>query len=405
MRRMKTFAVVSGIVGATLAMATPAVADDKDKLVDRIVAKADPSAMQVLVTTRDKHGVPTFSTIKVPDVAAAKRVVRDRLGRKGVVAVEMDQVRRATVNDPFYRYQWALNPAHFDINTLYRVTRNDTRRPIVAVVDSGVWAGHPDLTGRVSSGYSVLSGGAGTSDGCGHGTHVAGVIAAKTNNGTGVAGMSRTATILPIKVFDSSCQGLVSSVATGIVKAVGRGAHVISLSLQGDTFVQAEADAVAYARSKNRIVVAAAGNHNSESCGLLSPPSCFPNEKVYPAGYAGVIGVAAADQNWQIASFSNTHDAVDVSAPGVGVLSTMPSSSAEGCGSNYCFLDGTSMATPHVSALAAMALAHCSNWWAKTTSRDNIIIDRIQRRASHYPSKDESSGYGHIKPKSVLSCT
>ncbi len=397
MRRMKAFAVLLGAVGATIATATPAVADEKDKLVDRIVAKADPRVMEVLITTRDKDGVPQFDTVKVPDAAAAKRVVRDMLGRDRVVAVEMNQVRRANVNDPLYRHQWALDPAHFDINTLYRVTAKDTRRPVVAVVDSGVAASHPDLTGRVSSGYSVLSGGAGTSDGCGHGTHVAGVIAAKTNNGGGIAGMSRTATILPIKVFDSSCEGFVDDVAAGIVKAVGRGAHVINLSLGGDVAVTAEAQAVAYARSKNRIVIAAAGNHTG---GLLGTP----NVRTYPAAHAGVIGVAAVDPSWAPASFSNFGDWVDVSAPGVGILSTMPPSSADGCGSNYCWLNGTSMATPHVAALAAMALAHCSNWWSRATTRDNIIIDRIQRRASHFPTRDAETGYGYIKPKSVLNC-
>lgn len=399
MRRMKAFVVLLGVVGATLATAPPAMADDKDKLVERIVGKADPKVMEVLITTRGKDGEPQFDTVMVPDAAAAKRVVRDMLGRDRVLAVEMNQVRRATVNDPLYPQQWALDPAHFDINALYRSTIKDTRRPVVAVIDSGVSASHPDLYGRVSSGYSVLTGGAGTSDGCGHGTHVAGVIAAKTNNRGGIAGMSRTATILPIKVFDSSCEGFVDDVARGIVKAVGRGAHVINLSLGGDAYVAAEAQAVAYARSKNRIVIAAAGNHG---CSVIVV--CTPNVRTYPAAHPGVIGVAAVHPNWAPASFSNYGDWVDVSAPGVSILSTMPPSSADGCGSNYCRLSGTSMASPHVAALAAMALAHCSNWWVKTTARDNIVIDRIQRRASHYPARDDDTGYGYIRPKSVLSC-
>src|SRR5690242_17026599 len=112
MRRMKSVAVLLGVVGATLSAATPAVADEKDKLVDRIVAKADPELLEVVVTTRDDDGVPEFKTVKVANVAAAKRVIGEKLGRPGVVAVEMNQVRRATVDDPLYRYQWALNPAH-----------------------------------------------------------------------------------------------------------------------------------------------------------------------------------------------------------------------------------------------------------------------------------------------------
>lgn len=402
MRRLKAFALMLAVIGLTSATVAPASADEKkDRLVDRIVAKADPKVMEVLITTRGKDGEPQFDTISVPDAAAAKRVVRDMLGRDRVVAVEMNQIRTATVNDPLYPQQWALDPAHFDINTLRRSTSKDTRRPVVAVIDSGVSASHPDLSGRVSSGYSVLTGGVGTSDGCGHGTHVAGVIAAKTNNGGGIAGMSRTATILPIKVFNSTCRGDGASVAAGIVKAVGRGAHVLNLSL-GGPYLKAEADAVAYARSKNRIVIAAAGNHTQDTC--LLALNCVPNERTYPAAHPGVIGVAAVHPNWAPASFSNFGDWVDVSAPGVGILSTMPPSSDSGCGANYCYVSGTSMASPHVAAVAAMALAHCSNWWKKTTTRDNIIIDRLQRRASHFPAKDDDTGYGYIKPKSVLSC-
>jgi subtilisin family serine protease len=234
---------------------------------------------------------------------------------------------------------------------------------------------------------------------------VAGIIAAKTDNGGGIAGMSRTATIMPIKIFNTSCTGDSAAVAEGIRVAVLRGAHVINLSIGSEqpTPVVAERIAVAFARNQNRIVVAAAGNHTKESCGLLDL-NCVPNQRTYPAAYPGVIGVAAADSNWNTPSFSNHGDWVDVSAPGASILSTMPPGSKIGCGSSYCYASGTSMASPHVAALAAMALAHCTTWWSNTTGRDNIIIDRIQRRASHYPNKDTYTGYGYIKPKSVLSC-
>lgn len=363
--------------------------------VSAIVAKANPKLMEVVVTRRGKGKGPTFQIIKTPTLAKARATVDGVLDRSDVLAVEMNQpIKTTDLSDPLYIHQWALDANHLDIRTVRRATAQDTRKPIVAVVDTGVKHDHPDMSGRIMFGYNAFNGATGnTYDGCGHGTHVAGIIAANTNNG-GIVGMARTASILPVKVFDSSCHGTTALAARGIVWAAQR-AHVINMSFGSYTHSDAMAQAVSYARSRGRVLVAAVGNDHSGGYDDVDPP-------MYPAGYSQVIGVAALTPSYyydasSTAYFSNRGYTVDVAAPGVSIMSTMPVSSYLGCGSNYCRLQGTSMAAPHVSALAALAIAHCG-WNA------NTVMDRIQRRTYWYPYKYVDDGYGAIKPKSVLSC-
>lgn len=409
MRRMKAFAAVLGVVGATFATATPAVADDKANLVERIVAKADPRLMEVLITTRSKAGVPQFKTIKVADVAAAKRVVSDTLGRPGVVAVEMNRLVRATAyNDDLYVYQWPLDSKHFYYPSIYSTTRNDTARPRIAVIDSGVQGRHPDLSGHVISGYSTVGANHSTSqtDDCGHGTHVAGIIGAGLNNDRGIVGLAQRAYIRPVKALrwysnllsGSGCAGTGDDVAEAIVwAALGSPTHaqIINMSVEASSPLEAERQAILYAQNRGLVVVAAAGNH----------PNGNP---VYPAGYPNVLGVAAVGPRntppyWVRASFSNYGPFVDVAAPGVNIPSTVPSGLNRDCPSNsewdggYCFMSGTSMASPYTAATLALAMQHC-RWSARTA------LSWVQRTASSYPSKNYYTGYGFINPRKVLRC-
>ncbi|MFL6090933.1 MAG: S8 family serine peptidase [Aeromicrobium sp.] len=295
-------------------------------------------------------------------------------------------------DDPLFPIQWALDRDHFDIAALDDITKDDTAAVTVAVIDSGVDASHPDLLGRVGAGHNAMSPGTPGTDDCGHGTHVAGIIAADTNNGIGVAGMARTAQVVPVKVLDAACNGTAASVAAGIVWAADH-ADVLNLSLGSQTETAAERDAVDYALSLGRVVVAAAGNHR---------PGCEPTDwcgshTTYPAAYPGVIGVAAVNANGDSAGFSNYGDWVDVAAPGVDIVSTMPATAVFGCGDDYCERDGTSTAAPHVAALAAMALSHCA--WSGQEAADQIV-----RRSSHYPARDDATGYGLIQPRAVVGC-
>jgi subtilisin family serine protease len=207
------------------------------------------------------------------------------------------------------------------------------------VVDTGVSAAHPDLTGRVRTdlGATCLdltpcASGPATDDN-GHGTHVAGIAGAATNNGIGVAGVAFSSPIIPVKVLDSTGSGYDSDVADGIVWAAQQGARVINLSL-GGAYSQTDCDAVATAVSMGALVVAAAGNSSS------STPSA-------PAACPGVVGVAATDEFDLPASFSNYGwPNVFVSAPGVDIYSTWPGT--------YAWEAGTSMASPFVAGVAAL---------------------------------------------------
>ncbi|HUP99665.1 MAG TPA: S8 family serine peptidase [Aeromicrobium sp.] len=406
MRRTKALAAVLAAIGASLLAAGPAAAADRDResVVDHIVAKADPSLMEVVVTTRGAHGVPRFDTVKVPTVAAAKRVVDDMLDRPNVVGVEMNRrVFADGWNDPLYSAQWGLFSKRLNMAGIASITRNDTGRPIVAVVDSGV-SSHPDLAGKIASGYNAFNGTSSAADDCGHGTHVAGIIGAVVNNGRGIVGMAPRAYIRPVKVLrwqsgllgGGDCAGDSASVAAGIMWAAGH-AHVINLSLGASSPSDAEQEAVNYARRLGRVVVAAAGNFGGGT----------PNAISFPAGYSGVIGVAAlspigSPPYWTRASYSNYGPWVDVAAPGSSILSTVPSSNPD-CPSSqqspggYCYMSGTSMATPHVSAEAALAIQHC-RWGGGT------VFTKIQTTASKYPGRDAYIGHGVINPIKLLSC-
>src|SRR5439155_17729046 len=208
--------------------------------------------------------------------------------------------------------------------------------------------GHPDLQGNCNYGVSYVKGSKPLDD-HGHGTHVAGIIAAR-DNGFGVIGVAPEATLYAVKVLDANGSGSFSAVASGIVWAVKNGMHVINMSLGGSSYSQALADAVAAASAAGVLVVSAAGN--AGCCDTV----------LYPAKLPGSMAVAAVDVNDQRASFSSTGVEVDVAAPGVAILSTVPTGSCKLCDSSgYRTLSGTSMATPHVSGVGALLMSRGFN--------------------------------------------
>ena len=217
--------------------------------------------VRVVSTVLDDSGRPVVTTRTATDRAAAARLIRHGQRAPGAVAVELDAPVRAlgvpTGSDPYRGLQWDLAtiqaPAAWAASTGAGVT--------VAVVDSGVDAGHPDLAGQVLPGTDLVTGTSGvSSDPNGHGTHVAGTIAALTGNGVGVAGLAPDAKILPVRVLAENGSGMMSAVATGITWAADQGAQVINMSLGATAQVTAVTNAIAYARSKGVVVVAAAGN-------------------------------------------------------------------------------------------------------------------------------------------------
>lgn len=217
----------------------------------------------------------------------------------------------------------------------------------VAVLDTGIDQNHQDLVGKVVL-QRDFAGSKSVEDKHGHGTHVAGTIAAIRDNSLGVAGIASNATLLNGKVLGDTGSGTCSAVASGMTWAADQGARVISMSLGGGGCT-AQQSAVNYAWNKGSLVVAAAGNSSTSS------PS-------YPAAYYPTLAVAATDNSDLLASFSNFGSWVEIAAPGESIYSTMTNHRSRLSNSlSYGYLSGTSMATPVVSAIAAMVQVSDSN--------------------------------------------
>jgi len=249
----------------------------------------------------------------------------------------------------------------------------------VAVIDSGVQATHPDLAGQVLPGKDWVTGtGDGTADGHGHGTHVAGIIAA--TGAVGTTGLAPGAKILPLRVLDNSGSGWDSDVISAMIYAVDNGADIINLSLGSPAYDDAEAAAVTYATAHNTLVVAAAGNDRGSG-----------NRILYPGGYAGAFTVAATDSLQRVADFSTTGPQVDIAAPGVNILSTY-------LNGQYAYMSGTSMATPYASAAAALLLSR------ERAAGQSPTVDSVETKLRSSaididaPGRDDASGWGLINP-------
>ncbi len=207
----------------------------------------------------------------------------------------------------------------------------------VAVIDTGIDCSHPDLSCNLSEGVNFVDPTVAPMDDQGHGTHVSGTIAARWD-GHGVVGVAPLAHVIPVKVLDSTGGGSVSNIVRGINWAASQGVDVINMSLGSPQTSPSLEKAVNNALRKGVTIVAASGNEGPD------------NAPSYPGAYPGVIAVGASDKNDQLASFSSQGDYVSFIAPGVDVISTAP-------GGKYAQHSGTSMASPHVAGLAAIAVA------------------------------------------------
>ena len=279
--------------------------------------------------------------------------------------------------DPLLAQQWGL----FAIGADHVWTTTTGQGVIVAVVDSGSGP-HPDLAENLLPGRSII-GTVESQDGkdidaSGHGTHVAGIIAAVANNGIGGSGVAPNAKILPIQVLDQAGQGDARDVAAGVRFAADNGARVINLSLGGATESLSLTQAITYANDKGVLVVAAAGNG-----GAADKPK-------WPASLDLTLAVTAVDQANNATSFDQRGDYIDLSAPGANIVST-----AKG---DYVTLSGTSMAAGFVAGAAALLFA------AEPRVTNAQVRDILLRTATDIgePGRDVTFGAGLINMVAAL---
>ncbi len=385
MKRM--LAIVASLVLAVVLIQPQAAGAESAVQAD----KPDYAPDQVIV--KFKKGTSASAMKTVHQGEEAKLLSRNTKLGFDVVKVEGKSVEQAVKEyeknpnveyaEPnyIYRIQWTPNDTYFSSQqwgpqkvqapAAWDVTRSSSDTWI-AIIDTGVQYDHPDLAGKVVRGYDFVDDDWDPYDGNGHGTHCAGIAAAVTNNGRGIAGMAPNATIYAVRVLNNSGSGTLDDVANGIIHAADSGADVISLSLGASVGATTLKNAVDYAWNKGVVVVAAAGNNGT------SLPT-------YPAYYSNAIAVAATDSNDNKAYFSNYGSSwVDVAAPGVNIVSTYR-------GSSYASLSGTSMATPHVAGLAGLLDAQ-----GRSASQIRAAIENTADRISGtgtYWSKGRINAY------------
>jgi thermitase len=262
-------------------------------------------------------------------------------------------------NDPLVGQQWGFNnsqDADIDAFEAWQlpIRSGGPANPIIAILDTGIAGSHKDLEGKVVLSEDLT--GSGPDDVYGHGTHVAGTAAARTNNGEGGAGTCPNCVLHNIKVLDNTGSGDWFTIASGIISAANNGAHVINMSFGGYAISQTVESAVNEAWGKGAVLTAAAGNDGQ-------------NWGFYPAAFTNVIAVGASTNRDAKASFSNWGgNWVDVAAPGASILSTVRTG-------GYESWNGTSMASPHVAGVAGLV------WSRGDCTTNSCVRSRIESRA------------------------
>jgi len=310
------------------------------------------------------------SVIEVPEEGSA--AILDSLQRSGLFAyVERDHYAHTAgvPNDPSYASQWRLpriqGPQAWSIST-------GSASVVVAVIDSGVYRQHPDLATKILPGWNFVKNSSDTSDVLGHGTAVAGTLAAATNNGVGVSAVNWASMIMPLVVVDDSDFAAYSNIAAAIQYAADRGVRVINISLGGTSASALLQSAVTYAWNRGSVVFASAMNDSSTT----------PN---YPAACTHAVAVSATDTADHLATYSNYGDWIALSAPGSDILSTM-----NGGGYGYWF--GTSFASPIAAGVAALVLAVNPN----LSAADLVTLLEANADDLGPQGRDGSFGWGRV---------
>lgn len=365
---------------------------------DQAVAASDQASLasdQAVLKTNGRPVEQVITELRAdPAIAWAEPDYRVELAG-GVAAV--------LVNDPRSANQYSLD--RMRVRDAWSFTRGDAN--VVAVLDTGVSFVHADLAGRIYvnpgesgsgretnrkdddgngfvddvNGWDFVNGDRTPADDHNHGTWVSGVIAATPNNAIGIAGISWSDKILPVKVMDSTGSGFTSDLARGIRYAADRGADVINMSIGGFPYDTAVKSAVDYAWSKGAVLVGAAGNNRRA-------------ENFYPASYPNVISVTATQADDEFTNWSSFGSAVDVSAPGADIQTT----DCGGCsttsagGSSYMSVSGTSFSAPNTAGVVALIRARYPTW------TNQQVVDRLLATVDDlgYTGWDDRYGKGRV---------
>jgi thermitase len=345
---------------AGIGYAAPMLAQSGDGP-DRLLVKFRPGiSTAVIDETHRRVGCPIESAIPqigVYVVTAPSGEGRTKLAayrqQSHVKYVELDGIVRTvdSPNDPYFANQWGLTK--IQAPQAWDITRGSPSVSI-AILDTGIDIDHPDLAAKIIA--SANFGNSTTVDDLdGHGTHVAGIAAAITMNGVGVAGVGRDCSLMNVKVMSDDGTGYYSWLAEGIVWAADNGANVINISVGGSDPSSVLEDAVNYAWGKGAVVVAAAGNGGTTAA-------------FYPAYYANAMAVAATNASDAMPAWSNRGGWVDVAAPGDSIYSCV-------LDAQYGYKSGTSMASPHVAGLAALVFAVVTD-----TNGNGRLNDEVRSR-------------------------
>ncbi len=381
----------------------------------------DRTRPRTLQRSLDKHAQATLARLRThPDVAWVEpNRVRNSLG--------------INATDTYYPLQWNLPLAHFP--GAWEIDALHGSGAVVAVIDTGILATHPDLAGRITTGYDFISDPANANDGDGidtdpadpggdgigrstfHGSHVAGIIAANAQfvasaGNTGIAGAAPGAQVMPLRVI-----GRYGGTSYDIVQAIryaaglsndsntlpAAPADVINLSIGATGYSQAEQDAVTAARAAGVIVVAAGGNTGT-------------NISIYPAAYVGATGVGAVTLDQRRAAYSTLGAHIDIAAPGGdnsadldgngfpdGILGTLADDSSGVLIAGYDFYQGTSMAAPHVAAVAALMKALSPT--LTPAAFDSLLAAGDLTRDLGAGGRDDEYGMGLLDAEKALVAT
>ncbi|MBA3066704.1 peptidase S8 [bacterium] len=386
MFKFRWFAIISLFFFHTVAIADPinVLLKFKDGTPENtqknIISLSTPSAVSLMEEI-------SVWRIKFPSNTAALEAVKFYSGfDETQYCYKSRRVRACAPNDPKYidNSQWGLNGANgINMDQAWNIEGSSGSADIlIAVIDSGVDYNHEDIVAKMWTspqgyhGYDFVNNDNDPMDDDGHGTHVSGIAAAATNNGTGISGVSINSKIMALKVLDSDGYGDEADLAEAILWAVRNGAQVINMSLGDTVYMPTVADACQYTFNYGVFIAAASGNDNTP---YIS----------YPAALSTTFAVGASNSAGTRASFSNYDSNLDVLAPGVAILSTVPSDI-------YDSWKGTSMACPFVAGLASIVLS------IRPDYGPGDVAEAIRRSGSDYPNRTNERGYGVINAKTCI---